>query len=682
MNAEVLDSEMFGGAARAYAFIGSVLQASTEYSIIATDQHGVISLWNEGARRSYGYESGEIIGRHKSILHTDRDVVGGLPWLMMGGASEHGKWEGTVERVRKDGSGFTARVVMTLRCSGEGKPIGFLLMSSDITDELRLAAERTRLQYTWSVLESAPDAMVIVNRDGVVQLANAATETLFGYRREELVGRPVEMLIPERYRGRHDGHRAGFFSDPHARGMSPDLVLSGRRKDGVEFPVEISLSPLETEDGVFATAAIRDVSDRVRVEQLALALKYKSEFLANMSHELRTPLNSLLILARILQENSEQNLTAKQVQYASVIHASGTDLLRLLNDILDLAEVESGTVMLEISELALGEIQDALEREFRDVADGRRLSFAIELADGLPSHIATDPARLRQVLHNLLENAFKFTERGAVSMRISCAESGWSATNHNLARAEAVIAFRITDTGIGITADVAQRIFEPFIQGDGTTARKYGGTGLGLSVSGELVGLLGGEITLTSTLNQGSTFIVYLPTTRTPSTTPRPLVTPDAPVPQPSSRPAPDAPAPQPTPRRPASPDIKALVIDDDPRNIFALTAILKRAGFAAVSAESGEEGLAMLEHAPDIDIALVDIMMPVMDGYATIGAMRKLHSHRHLPILAVTAKVGGDEAQRCIDAGASAYIPKPVDAANLMHVISQWLPAGLPTRN
>ena len=681
VNAEVLDSEMFGGAAGAYAFIRSVLEASTEYSIIATDLQGVILLWNEGARRSYGYESGEIIGRHESILHTDRDVVGGLPGLMMGGASEHGKWEGTVERVRKDGSGFTARVVMTLRCSGEGKPIGFLLMSSDITDELRLAAERTRLQYTWSVLESAPDAIVIVNRDGVVQLANAATETLFGYRREELVGRPVEMLMPERYRGRHDGHRAGFFSNPRARGMSPDLVLSGRRKDGVEFPVEISLSPLETEDGVFATAAIRDVSERVRVERLALALKYKSEFLANMSHELRTPLNSVLILAGILQENSEQNLTAKQVQYASVIHASGTDLHRLLNDILDLAEVESGTVMPEISELALGEIQETLEREFRHVADDRRVPFAIALADGLPSHIATDSARLRQVLHNLLENAFKFTERGAVSMRISCAESGWSATNQNLARAEAVIAFSITDTGIGITTDVQQRIFEPFIQGDGSTARRYGGTGLGLSVSRELVGLLGGEITLTSTLNQGSTFTVYLPT-RSPNTTPRPLVTPNATVPQPSSRPAPDAPVPQPTPRRPASAETKALIIDDDPRNIFALTALLKRAGFAVVSSESGEAGIAMLEHAPDIEIALVDIMMPVMDGYATIGAIRKLPSHRHLPILAVTAKVGADEAQRCIDAGASTYIPKPVDTANLMHVISQWLPAGPPTRN
>jgi signal transduction histidine kinase len=417
-----------------------------------------------------------------------------------------------------------------------------------------------------------------------------------------------------------------------------------------------------------------------KAEQLALSLKYKSEFLANMSHELRTPLNSLLILADILQQNPEQNLTARQVQYARVIQASGTDLLGLLNDILDLAKVESGTVTAEISQLALVEIQDALQREFGRVADDRRVSFAIELADGLPSHIVTDPARLRQVLQNLLENAFKFTERGAVSVHVSPADSGWSAANDNLASAEAVIAFSVSDTGIGMSAEVQQRIFEPFIQGDGTTARKYGGTGLGLSVVSELVGLLGAEITLTSTPGQGSTFTVYLAATGCPPSTPRPLVTPDIPAPQPASRLPLDARDPPRSPPRPAAPGIKALVVDDDARNIFALTALLKRAHFDVVSAESGEAGIAMLEHAPDIGIALVDIMMPVMDGYTVIGAMRKLPSCRDLPILAVTAKVGGGEAQRCIDAGASAYIPKPVDAANLMRVLGEWLPGAVPS--
>jgi PAS domain S-box-containing protein len=417
MNVEVLASERLDGAVDAYSFMSSVLEASTEYSIIATDQHGVITLWNEGARRLYGYQSGDVIGRHKSLLHTEKDVVAGLPGQMTGTASELGKWEGTVERVRKDGTSFMARVVMTLRRNAEGEPIGFLLMSGDITDQLRLAAELIR--------------------------------------------------------------------------KLDELELSKR-------------------------------SIQAKSEQLTASLKYKSEFLANMSHELRTPLSTLLILAGLLQENTEHNLTARQVQWAGVIHASGTDLMRLIGDILDLAGIESGAVSPEISALALMEIQDTLQHEFGEVAYAKRLSFSVELADGLPSHIATDRARLLQVLRNLLENAVKFTERGAVRVQLSLADSGWSATNTNLTRADTVIAFRISDTGIGMAEEVQQRIFGAFIQGDGTTARKYDGTGLGLAAGHALVELIGGEITLASGPDRGSTFTVYLPTTPHPNATAAP----------------------------------------------------------------------------------------------------------------------------------------------------------------
>ena len=246
-------------------------------------------------------------------------------------------------------------------------------------------------------------------------------------------------------------------------------------------------------------------------EQLAVSSRYKSEFFSNMSHELRTPLNSLLILADELRDNRERNLTEEQVRYASVIHSSGTDLLRLLNDILDLAKVESGTVTLEIRRAGARRAEDGLQRDFGHVADQKGVAFSVELARGLPATIATDPGRLRQVLTNLLSNAFKFTERGEVSVRVSPADSGWSPENNRLGRASAVIAFSVSDTGIGITAETQQRIFEAFAQADGTTARQYGGTGLGLSISRELVRLLGGEIALTSTPDRGSTFTVYLP---------------------------------------------------------------------------------------------------------------------------------------------------------------------------
>jgi signal transduction histidine kinase/HAMP domain-containing protein/ActR/RegA family two-component response regulator len=414
-----------------------------------------------------------------------------------------------------------------------------------------------------------------------------------------------------------------------------------------------------------------------KAEQLAVSSKYKSEFFSNMSHELRTPLNSLLILARELEDNPDQNLTEAQVQYANVIHSSGTDLMRLLNDILDLAKVESGTVELQLSDLPLVELQDALERDFRHVAEQKGLGFSVELADNLPASIGTDPGRLRQVLKNLLSNAFKFTERGDVTVRIGRPARDWTPASDELVGARAVIAVSIADTGIGITDEMQRRIFEAFAQADGTTARQYGGTGLGLSISRELVRLLGGEITLSSTPEQGSTFTVYLPSLASPVG----VVTI---VPPPTSLPVHDAQAVKPSPPRERKigaglAGMKALVVDDDFRNIFALTTLLERGQLEVVSAESGEEGVAILKRTPDIDIVLVDIMMPVMDGYATIRAMRELPWRAHLPIIALTANVAPGERQRCIDAGASEYVSKPVETADLLLILGEWLPATAP---
>ncbi len=465
-----------------------------------------------------------------------------------------------------------------------------------------------------------------------------------------------------------------------------------------------------------------------KAEQLAVSSQYKSEFFSNMSHELRTPLNSLLILAGELEDNPEHNLTPAQVEYASVIRSSGNDLLRLLNDILDLAKVESGTVTLQISDLPLIELQDALERDFVHIAEQQGLSFSVELAPDLPPVIATDPGRLRQVLKNLLANAFKFTESGEVRVRVSGAEAGWSPGSEALARAGAVIAFRIADTGIGIAPDMRRRIFEAFAQADGTAARQYGGTGLGLSISLELVRLLGGEIALSSTPDHGSTFTVYLPAAFDGD---RAAVA-SAPAPEaPTLAPAPEVLAPalnggaagtaaalavaglapshpldfvasaaggegapataeavvlQPLtpPEHPAGAHLggmKALVVDDDFRNIFALTALLERVDLDVVSAESGEDAIEVLKQTPDIDIVLVDIMMPGIDGYATMRAMRKLVRGAELPLVAFTAKVEEGERQRCIDAGASAYIPKPVDTEALLLLLGQWLPAPMPAR-
>jgi len=248
-----------------------------------------------------------------------------------------------------------------------------------------------------------------------------------------------------------------------------------------------------------------------KATQLTLSSKYKSEFLANMSHELRTPLNSLLILAQQLSDNPDKNLSDTQVEFAKTIYGSGSDLLTLINDILDLSKIESGTVTLEVSDYRFETLRAYVERTFRHMADAKKINFSVDLAENLPLSMKTDTTRLQQILKNLLSNAFKFTANGRVALRIHVAESGWTTDHPILSYAGAALAFSVTDTGVGISADKLQLIFEAFQQADGSTARKYGGTGLGLSISRELARLLSGEIRVESELGAGSTFTLYLP---------------------------------------------------------------------------------------------------------------------------------------------------------------------------
>jgi signal transduction histidine kinase len=386
-----------------------------------------------------------------------------------------------------------------------------------------------------------------------------------------------------------------------------------------------------------------------KAEQLVVSSRYRAEFFANMSHELRTPLNSLLMLASELHGNATDNLTEAQVESAGVIHDSGSDLLRLLDDILDHAKAESGTVSLDMGREPLASLRDGLEREFRGVAEQRGLQFRVELAADAPAGIVTDPGRLRQVLRNLLANAFKFTERGEVVVSIGPPAPGWTPTADAL-RSTEVVRFEVRDTGIGVATELHEQIFAAFAQADGTSARRYGGTGLGLAITRGLVELLGGEIAIDSTPGEGSTFTVHLPA---------------------GAQTVVEAP-PGEHPAGGGMVGMKALVIDDDARAIFALRTVLERGGFEVLSAENAAEGLAILEDHDDIDIALVDMMMPVMDGYETVRAMRERGWRR--PIVALTAKVTPGERDRCIRSGASTYVPKPVATSDLLFVLGEWL--------
>ena len=393
-----------------------------------------------------------------------------------------------------------------------------------------------------------------------------------------------------------------------------------------------------------------------KAAQLALSSKYKSEFLANMSHELRTPLNSMLILSRLLAENASGALAEREVEFARTIESAGSDLLSLINDVLDLSKVEAGRMELDLAPVALSSLADDAERSFRHVAEEKALAFTVVIDPRLPRSIVSDAQRLGQVLKNLLSNAFKFTHRGGVTLSIGRAPTRSAFRGETLAGAPAAISFTVSDTGVGIPGDKLNLIFEAFQQGDGTTSRKYGGTGLGLSISRELARLLGGELDVQSEVGEGSRFSLYLPLRGT---------VPEAPA---------EYSAPRPARIGGALQGRKVLVIDDDVRTGFALTAMLERCRMKVVYAENGREGIERLRQHADADLVLLDIMMPEMDGYETARAIRAIPEFERLPIISLTAKAMKRDREKALAAGASDYIAKPVDVDRLMLMMRAWL--------
>ncbi|HEY8927269.1 MAG TPA: response regulator, partial [Polyangia bacterium] len=425
-----------------------------------------------------------------------------------------------------------------------------------------------------------------------------------------------------------------------------------------------------------------------KAEQLTLTSRYKSQFLANMSHELRTPLNSLLILSRQLEENREQNLSPKQVQFASTIRQSGADLLALINEILDLAKIESGTMTVDVSAVTFADIREFVDRSFRHVAEEKRLEFTIDLDPALPSAIRTDDMRLRQVLRNLLSNAVKFTERGGVTLQIARAlQPEWSVDNQSLNAATTVVAFSVRDTGIGIPRDKQKIVFEAFQQADGGTSRKYGGTGLGLNISREIAGLLGGELHLQSEVGVGSTLTLFLPIEFTPR--PRTATAVQVPLQRARSAERDAAEAGSAVPHWPApvagegaapswsaglhggglhdaaddrhaiqSGDRVLLMIEDDETFGRALLGFAREHGFRGVVAASGAQGLEMARVLRP-DAITLDLRLPDMDGWVVLDQLKHDPQTRHIPVHVITAS---DEERRSLDSGAIAFLQKPAD--------------------
>ncbi|WP_454016510.1 HAMP domain-containing protein [Azospirillum sp. Marseille-Q6669] len=404
-----------------------------------------------------------------------------------------------------------------------------------------------------------------------------------------------------------------------------------------------------------------------KAEQLSLTSKYKSQFLANMSHELRTPLNSLLILSKLLSDNGDHNLTPRQVEFARTINAAGSDLLNLINDILDLSKIESGTVTLEIGAVVLDDLRGHVERTFAQLAEEKGLRFDIDMTQPLPAAIQTDQKRLEQVLNNLLSNAFKFTETGGVTFRVGLAGEGWSAAHPVLNAAEGVLAFTVIDTGIGIPENKQRIIFEAFQQADGTTSRKYGGTGLGLSISREIARLLGGEIRVQSESGAGSAFTLYVPMEfdiaryGDPALKLAPFPTPTRPivVPGPEERLALPQHHPVADDReriRPGDPVV--LIVEDDVKFASILVDLAREKGFKAILSHAGSPAMPMArKYRPDA--VMLDIGLPDIDGWALLDLLKRDPHTRHIPVHVISAK---EERRRGLAMGAFDYTEKPAD--------------------
>jgi signal transduction histidine kinase/DNA-binding response OmpR family regulator/HAMP domain-containing protein len=400
-----------------------------------------------------------------------------------------------------------------------------------------------------------------------------------------------------------------------------------------------------------------------KAAELALTSKYKSEFLANMSHELRTPLNSILILGQQLAENSAGNLSPKQTDFAKNIHSAGSYLLTLINDILDLSKIESGTVTVEAEEISFASVLETVDRSFRHIAESKNLPFHVKVDAGLPRVMTTDPKRLQQILKNLLSNAFKFTAQGQVEVHCSVASAGWSPDHPVLSRAAGVVSLAVSDTGIGIAPDKQRLIFEAFQQADAGTARKYGGTGLGLAISRELATLLGGEIRLASTPGAGSTFTLYLPLVYTgPST-----ATLNVPGSNPNDSKTTSLALPVvPLAREELIDDDRAaiaegelalLIIEDDPHYARVLMGLAREKGFKAIVAQRGSTGLAYARQYLPTAITL-DIFLPDMLGWTVLNNLKLDPLTRHIPVQIISLE---EERQHGLSHGAFSYLVKPV---------------------
>ncbi|MFZ3206359.1 MAG: PAS domain S-box protein [Pseudomonas sp.] len=586
-----------------------VVEASPN-AIVLVDSKGLIAMVNRQTEQMFGYERQELLGQTvEKLLPRDQreghiDLRRGYqdnpePRRMGNNRELFGQ--------HRDGRLIPLEVGLSPLRSGQESWVQAVII--DIS-ERKAAEQRFRL-----VVEASPNAIVLVDSKGLISMVNQQTEQMFGHARQELLGQPVEMLLPMDLRHGHMAFRRGYQDNPEPRRMGNNRDLFGQHRDGRLIPLEVGLSPIRSGEETLVQAVIIDISERKaaeqrlrdQAEQLILANRYKSEFLANMSHELRTPLNSILILSDQLRQNSAGNLTSKQAKHADIVHRAGSDLLQLINSVLDLAKVESGRMQIKLEPLNVQEMLVELDASMRPLAELKGLQLHTQLEPGVPRDIHSDRARLHQILRNLLSNSLKFTERGEVSLTVACEPDGRDGRDgRDDGRVQ--LNFSVRDTGIGIAPEHHEQIFQAFQQIDGSTSRRFGGTGLGLAITRKLAQALDGEVSLQSTPGQGSCFTVHVPV-------------------QVVAQGEPEEHGPQ---RSGAGPAV--LIVEDDANFAMVIIDEAHAHGFSCVHTRTGVQALYLLQH-ERFSAVILDILLPDISGWQLFRHLRGQVSHRDIPV-------------------------------------------------
>jgi PAS domain S-box len=475
-----------------------------EYAIIMIDKEGYILSWNKAAERIKGYTEEEIIGKSFRIFYSKEDRDKGKPDSLLRTAATQGRAKDKGWRIRKDGNKFWGSIVITSIHDPNGEIIGYSKITQDLTNQRKL---ETKFK---NILENAPDSILVVDKEGSIKVVNERAEQTFGYKKEELLNKKVEILLPSRYLQNHPRLRQNYIESPYQRAMGNNLNLFGITKDGVEFPVDVSISPLiDHGQDMQIIVTIRDITEKkILIDEIIVAKekaeesnRLKSAFLATMSHELRTPLNHIVGFSNIISNLSNDHEIS---EYATIIESSGNSLLGMIEDVISLANMTNHSIKLRPEKVKLSDFFYEIKVLFRgilnetDKKESIDLIFVCDNPELLEKTVITDKYKSFQAIVNLFNNAIKYTNKGTITIKLSQPD-------------EKTISISISDTGIGIPPEKQKEIFEFFRQGDDSSTRLYGGIGVGLTIADKIATNMGGKISLTSEVGKGSDFTLILP---------------------------------------------------------------------------------------------------------------------------------------------------------------------------